>query len=318
MFQRYTIDTQKAADHSALSLKASSWAVCLCILFGANAVAIKFTLTGLGTFTAAAVRFSIAAVTLFLWTRFTHQSIRFRKGQAHQLLIISVLFVSQISLFYVGLSKTFASRGALIVNMVPFLVLLLSHFFTQDDRITLGKLMGILMGFSGILFLFLQKRDISSELRTGDMIIFCATLMWACSAVYTKKIIRHFRPIQMVFYPLLLAVPYLYICAFMFDQPMVNAPGGRVAAAILYQGLVTGSFGFVAWNVLLQRYGAVSLHTFLFIMPVVGVLLGGLLLKEPISGNIITALVLIGAGIFITQVLKKNDTASRPDGDSVG
>lgn len=263
MFQRYGIVAQSESTHRPLSLQASVLAIFLCTLFGANAVAIKFTLTGLGTFTAAAVRFSIAVVAIFLWARFTHQSIRFRKGQAHQLLIISVLFVAQISLFYVGLSKTFASRGALIVNLVPFLVLLLSHFFTRDDRITLGKLLGILMGFSGILFVFLQKRDISGELKTGDMIIFCATLLWACSGVYTKKIIQNYRPFQMVFFPLLFAVPFLYICAFFFDKPMMNAPGGGVVAAILYQGLITGSFGFVAWNMLLQRYGAVSLHTFI-------------------------------------------------------
>jgi len=293
---------------------ASVLAIFLCILFGANAVAIKFALTGLGTFTAAAVRFSIAVVAIFLWARFTHQSIRFRKGQAHQLLIISILFVAQIGLFYSGLSKTYASRGALIVNLVPFLVLLLSHFFTRDDRITPGKLLGIMMGFLGILFLFLQKQDISSELKTGDLLIFCATLLWACSGVYTKRIIQHYRPFQMVFYPLLFAVPLLYICAFLFDKPMIEDPGGSVLAAILYQALITGSFGFVAWNSLLQRYGAVSLHTFIFIMPVVGVLLGGLILKEPISGNILMALAFIGIGIFVTQFSKKADDASGPGG----
>lgn len=307
MFQRYDIVAQKESTHKPLSLLASGLAIFLCALFGANAVAIKFSLTGLGTFTAAAIRFSIAVVAIFLWSRFTHQSIRFRKGQAPQLLIISILFVAQIGLFYVGLSKTFASRGALIVNLVPFLVLLLSHFFTQDDRITLGKLLGILMGFSGILFLFLQKSDISAELKIGDMLIFCSTLLWAGSAVYTKKIIQNYRPLQIAFYPILFALPFLYICAFLFDKPMINAPGGGVLAAILYQGLVTGSFGFVAWNVLLQRYGAVSLHTFIFIMPVVGVLLSGLILKEPITGNILMALALIGTGIFVTQFKRKNE-----------
>jgi drug/metabolite transporter (DMT)-like permease len=301
MFQRYGIVAQNQSSHSALSFKASALAILLCILFGANAVAIKFTLTCMGTFTVAAIRFSIAVVAIFLWTRFTHQSIRFRKGQAHQLLIISALFLAQISLFYLGLSKTLASRGALIVNLVPFLVLLLSHFFTRDDRITPGKMIGILMGLLGILFLFLHKSDVSDELKSGDSIIFCATLLWACNGVYTKKIIKHYHPFQMVLYPLLFAIPFLYVCAFIFDKPMLNTPGGDVVAAILYQGLVTGSFGFVVWNELLQRYGAVSLHTFIFIMPVVGVLLGGLLLKEPITGNILIALALIGTGIFVTQ-----------------
>jgi drug/metabolite transporter (DMT)-like permease len=314
MFQRYGTIAQKESTQRPLSLRASVLAAFLCVLFGSNAVAIKIAMTGLGTFTAAAVRFSIAVLAIFLWTRFTHQSILFKRGQAHQLLIISILFVVQIGLFYNGLSKTFASRGVLIVNLVPFLVLLLSHFFTRDDRITPGKLLGILMGFSGILILFLQKSDISSELRTGDMLIFCATLLWACSGVYTKKIIQNYRPFQLTFYPLLFAVPFLYVCAFLFDKPMMNDPGCNVLAAILYQGLVTGSFGFVVWNVLLQNYGAVSLHTFIFIMPVVGVLLGGLILKEPITGNILMALAFIGLGIFITQFNKKTNYASGPGG----
>ena len=314
MFHRYNIAAQKESNHHSLSLKASALAIFLCVLFGANAVAIKFTLTGLGTFTAAAVRFNVAAVAIFVWAHFTHQPIRVRKGQAHQLFIISILFVSQIGLFYVGLSKTFASRGVLIVNLVPFLVLLLSHFFTQDDRITPGKLLGILMGFSGLLFLFLQKRDISNELKTGDMLIFCATLLWACSGVYTKRINQNYNPFQITFYPILFAVPFLYACAFAFDKHMMTSPGGRVLAAVLYQGLITGSLGFVAWNGLLQRYGAVCLHTFIFIMPVVGVLLGGLMLKEPITGNILMALALIGSGIFVSQFKKKAYFASAASG----
>lgn len=313
MFQRHNYAIQAESTHRPLSLMASIFAIFLCSLFGSNAVAIKFALTGLGTFTAAAVRFSIAVVAIYLWARFTHQPIRFEKGQAHQLLIISILFVAQISLFYVGLSKTYASRGALIVNMVPLLVLLLSHFFTRDDRITFGKFFGILMGFVGILFLFLDKQDISNQLKMGDMLIFCATLLWACSSVYTKKIIKNYRPFQMVFYPILLAIPYLYTAAFFFDQPMINNPGTSVVVAILYQGLITGSFGFVAWNVLLQRYGAVSLHAFIFIMPLVGVVLSGLLLKEPIKGNILMALLLIGSGVFVTQFSKKKEDATITD-----
>lgn len=84
-----------------------------------------------------------------------------------------------------------------------------------------------------------------------------------------------------------------------------------VVAAILFQGLVTGCFGFVVWNVLWQRYGAVSLHTFMLIMLVVGVLLGGLLLEEMITGNNLIALVLIGTGMLVTQF-------SRTVGDALG
>ncbi|MGD9012659.1 MAG: DMT family transporter, partial [Desulfobacterales bacterium] len=72
--------------------------------------------------------------------------------------------------------------------------------------------------------------------------------------------------------------------------------------ALLYQSLVTAAFGFVAWNTLLQKYGAVALHSFIFIMPISGVSLGGLVLGEPITVKILIALALIVAGILIVHL----------------
>ncbi len=69
----------------------------------------------------------------------------------------------------------------------------------------------------------------------------------------------------------------------------------------MYQSLVAASFGYVAWNYLLSRYGATALHSFVFLMPVSGVLFGGLLLGEPFTLNILVALILIMTGIFVVH-----------------
>lgn len=301
MFQRYGFVVSPDDQHQPLSVPASMFAVVLCTLFGANAVALKFTLTGLGIFTAAGARFSIAVTAIYLWTRLTHQSLGLKKGQIHQLLVLTFFFVAQVGLFYSGLNRTYASRGALIINMVPFFVLIISHFFSPEDPITIKKFVGIIMGFAGVVFVFLEKEGITSEFQIGDAIILMATLLWACSGVYTKKIIDQYSPSQIVFYPTLFSLPFLYTGTLLFDAPMLRFVDSRIVLAILYQSLITGSFGFVSWNTLLQKYGAVSLHTFIFIMPVVGVLMGGLMLAEPITKNILMALILIGTGIFITQ-----------------
>jgi len=305
VFEQDEIIERTDSRHRTLSPLASFYALFICTLFGANAVAIKITLTGLGVFTAAGIRFSIAAVAICLWAGVTGQPMRIKQGQVHQLFIIAALFVTQVCLFYLGLSKTYASRGALIVNLVPFFILIISHLFIPEDRITLKKLIGIVMGFAGVAFVFLDKEGIGGEFRTGDVIILAATILWACSGIYTKKIIDDYEPFQLVIYPMLLSIPVFFIAAVLFDATLIGRFSPEVILALLYQGLITGSFGFVAWNLLLQRYGAVSLHTFIFIMPVVGVCLSTLILGEPITGNILIALGLIAAGIFITQVSLK-------------
>jgi drug/metabolite transporter (DMT)-like permease len=171
-----------------------------------------------------------------------------------------MMFTVQLSLFYLGISKSNASRATLMVNLQPFFTLFLAHFFIPGDRITKRKTIGIMLGFAGVAFVFMEKKGVTADFQVGDPKVFCA---------------------------------------------------------LLYQGLVTASFCFVAWITLLQKYGAVALHSFIFIMPVSGVLLGGLVLGEPITVNIIIALLLIVSGILLVNFKQKKPIPLFPLGRNV-
>jgi drug/metabolite transporter (DMT)-like permease len=93
---------------------------------------------------------------------------------------------------------------------------------------------------------------------------------------------------------------------------MVSKLDFKIIGAVLYQSLITATFGFVTWNRLLQKYGAVALHSFVFIMPIAGVALGGLLLGEPITSKILIALALIVVGILIVHWRPKKEAPAYP------
>ena len=288
-------------SNEELTFAAGLFAIFLSILFGSNAVAIKITFSGLGVFTTAAIRFGVAAVAIFLWAKFTGQTIALKKGQLHQVLIFSSLFTVQLSLFYLGLSKSNASRGTLLANLLPFFILFLAHFFIAGDRITRQKFFGILLGFTGVVFMFLDEESLSAGFRTGDLIILLAVVIWSCSTIYLKRVIGTFSPFQLVLYSTMFSVPFFLIEALLWDDSMVFHLDAPVIGALLYQSLITASFGFVAWNTMLKKYGAVSLHAFIFIMPIAGVALGGLILGEPITIKIVLALVFIVSGILVVH-----------------
>ena len=294
--------TKHSPVSQRLSFLSGLFIAFLCFLFGANAVAIKISLTGLGVFTAAVIRFTMAATATFLWALATRQPLTIKRDQIYPLLIISALFAVQLSLFYLGLSKTLASRGTLLANMQPFFVLFLAHVFIPNDLITKRKLFGILTGFSGVVFVFLEKKGLTTDFQIGDVIIFIATFIWAVNAVYTKKILERYQPFQVVLYPALFSLPLFFIEALLWDGQMIFNLDSKVIFALLYQSLATASFGFVAWNTMLRKYGAVSIHSFLFIMPMAGVFLGGLVLGEPITLKILVALGLIVSGISIVNL----------------
>jgi drug/metabolite transporter (DMT)-like permease len=295
-----------------LPLSAMVFTIFLCVLFGSNAVAVKMAFAGVGVFTSAAIRFGIAAMAIYLWARITGRTIALKKGQLHQVLIFSALFTVQLSLFYLGLSKSNASRGTLLSNLLPFFILFLAHFFIPGDRITRRKFFGILLGFTGVVFMFMDEKAIQAGFRTGDIIILCAVTVWSCSTVYLKRIIGTFPPFQVVLYSTMFSVPLFLAEALVWDNAMIFSLDASVIGAILYQSLITASFGFVAWNTLLKKYGAVSLHSFIFIMPIAGVALGGLVLGEPITLKILLALAFIVVGILVVHWQPKKEAPAYP------
>lgn len=299
-------------ENPEFSFFAGILSVFLCILFGSNAVAIKLAFTGVGVFTTAAIRFSIAALAIFLWARVAGQTMGLKKGQYHQVLILAALFVIQLSMFYFGLSKSNASRGTLIANLLPFWVLFLAHFFIPGDRITRRKFLGILLGFGGVAVMFAETKGVTAGFRIGDLIILFATSIWACNVIYLKRIFGTFNPFQVTFYSMVLSVPVFFIEALLWDRSMIFNLNIQVIGAVLYQSLVTAGFGFVAWNTLLQKYGAVALHSFVFLMPIAGVALGGLVLGEPITLKILIALALIVAGILVVHLKPRKEEPVYP------
>jgi drug/metabolite transporter (DMT)-like permease len=288
----------KSGETADLPIMGFFFSAFLSFLFGANTVAIKISLGGLGEFTNAGIRFGMAALIVLIWARLTDEPVRIRKGQLHQFIVLAAIFLVQLSLFYSGLNRTNASRGSLVVNVQPFFVLFLAHFFIPGDRITVRKLVGIALAFTGVSIVLVDPQAAAAGLRIGDLIVLAAAFLWACNGVYTKKVLAGLTPLQVVLYPTLFAAPLFFVEALLSGETMIGRIDTGVVLAVLYQALIATAFGFVAWNVMLRKYGAVAMHSFIFIMPVAGVLLGGWLLGEPITADLLLAMLLIATGIL--------------------
>jgi len=289
------------ATNGGLPLGASLYTMFLCILFGANTVAVKISLTGIGVFTTAGLRFGIAAIVLSLWAACTGKPLAITRRQARQLAPLGIIFFCQLALFNFGQSMTTASHGTLISNVLPFVVMILAHFFIPGERVSLQKVAGLALGFIGVTLLFFDSLAMTGGALKGDMLILLAVMVWACNAVYVKKIIGGFHPLQITLYPMTMTVPVFLLCGYFFDGEMVKSLAAPVINALLYQALVTASFGFVAWNTLIAKYGATTLHSFVFIMPVSGVFLGVAMLGEPVTAHLVTAIILVTVGLLVVN-----------------
>ena len=274
-------------------------AVFLSAAFGANTVAIKISVSGLGPFTTAGIRFLIASLVIFAWARATGRSFQVHRNQVFPLLVIFLLFFSQIGSLYLGIARTNASRAALISNLQPFFVLFLAHVFLPDDRITLRKAVGLILGFAGVCLVFLEREGVAEDFQVGDVLMLLSTSLWAVSTIYLKTVLHRLNPHVIAFYQMVASVPLFFLCGFLWDKRMIGALNAEVVMAVLYQALVAAAFGFIAWNTLLQRHGAVILNSFNFILPMAGVFLAWWLLNEPLTLKILLALLFITAQMLV-------------------
>lgn len=296
---------ESGVKNGDMTLRASFLTAFICFLFGGNTVAIKLSLTGLGAYTTAGIRFAVAAMIILCWAWVKKIPIKINPKQVGQTLILAAVFVVQLSLFYNGMVKTTASHGALISNVLPFFILILAHFFIPGDRITAKKAVGITLGFIGVIILFFDTPDMAYDLKTGDGIILTAVVFWAAGATRVKQIIAEYNFLQITLYPMMFAVPFFFIAGFFWDDRMVGTISGSVLSAMFYQSFITASFGFLVWNSLLQKYGAVAMHSFVFIMPLSGVLLGVLMLGDPVTPHLAASIILIVAGVMVVNIKRR-------------
>ena len=274
----------------------------LCIIFGGNTVAVKTSLSGFGPFTNAGIRFLIASFLVGLWAVCTGRPLKIKRHLWPRVLLLTMLFFTQIVLIYLGMTKTLASRGALISNLQPFFVLIFAHFFIAGDSISWKKFIGIAFGFIGAAFIFFDKKSINSNMLTGDFLIFAATLVWAINAIVTKRIVKDFRPYLLAIVPGFLSFPLFLICGYFFDEKMIFNINAQTLTALFYQSVIAAAIGYVLWTTMVRKYGAVTLHSYIFLMPVSGVFFGGLLLGEPVATlNILFALIFIICGVIIVH-----------------
>lgn len=304
--------TPSDIKNADMTLGATLLTVFLCLLFGGNGVAMKFSYTGLGTFTAAGIRFTLASALLVCWSLYRNIPLRLTRTQWRLILVQSLIFCFQVGCFHLGLAHTTASHAAIISNALPFLVLILAHFFIPGDRITLKKGVGILIGFSGVVILFFDRPGLGSGIHKGDIITVMAVLCWSVSAAYIKRINEHFHAVQITLFQTVIAIPAFFICGWFLDGGMVTQVTPKVAGAVLYMGAVTAGFGFVAWNTMLKKFGASVLHSFVFIIPLAGVTFGVLFLDEPVTPHLLSAVVCIVTGILIVNLRRRRKTLVLP------
>ena len=276
------------------------------ILWGGTWVAGRVLGRSMGPFSSAFLRFALASVFLvFLTARIEGRIPRLTRANLPWLLTLAATgILSYNVLFFAGLQRIPAGRASLISASIPAVVALFSGLFFKE-AFTLSKVTGIVVAFTGVSVIVSGGNPLALAARppsTGDLCIFGCVLTWAAYTLAGKKAMEQVPPFASVTWSCLLGAAMLLPLALAHGllRDMATAGPGAWALLLFFGFLATG-FGFSWYYEGVQAIGPTRAGIFINLVPVLAVLLGWLLLGEPLSPSLATGGCCVLLGVWLTN-----------------
>ncbi|MBT4003261.1 MAG: EamA family transporter [Chloroflexi bacterium] len=192
--------------------------------------------------------------------------------------------------------------ASVLNGSVPLFSVILAHFYLTDDRLNWMKMIGVLVGFSGVVVLV--YKDIQSGIQNnllGQGAVLLAAIFYAISSVYIRKNTKGIDTIVQAILPLMAADLFLVISAPLiggnFEMPTLP----MTWVAVLWLGLVGSCVAYLLYYYLIHSVGPSRATMVTFTFPVIGVILGVSFLGEPLHWNLALGCFLVIASIMIVN-----------------
>ncbi|HEX5093031.1 MAG TPA: DMT family transporter [Burkholderiales bacterium] len=287
-------------DSGRLDARASGLAILAMAILGGSYTAGKIALHDLPVFGLLALRMAITTVTLGAYAALTRLPLlQTGRSAAYVLAQTGFFLVSQVSLF-IGLTMTGAGRAAILFNMQPFFTLLLLPLWVPAERIGLRRWLGTIAAFGGVALVLVERGTAGGSLL-GDALCLLAALGWSGNVILNKRMPREVNSAALIFWNVAAAIPVVAVLALALEGGATWHFSASAVASLLYLGVVAAGLGFVLIVWLVRSYSASRVNVFVFLSPVFGVLIGWLLLAEPISLQQALGALGVAAGILIVS-----------------
>jgi drug/metabolite transporter (DMT)-like permease len=274
----------------------------LCFLWGGSFISVKVCLQGIPPLGLAALRFVVVALCLVPYLRLKGTGLWFGREAFGWLAASGLLLCVQMVMLFVGMQFTTAGRASILLNVQPFFVLLVAHYFLDRDPMTARKVVGMTVALAGIVVLFADRWTATEPWGlVGDSLIVLSALGWAIQIVLLKRPLRSLPPEGVVAWQSFFVAGVVGVLALALEGGDGYHITPTLVVAFLYLALVAAAFCFVVYTHLVQRTLATQLHSFIFLTPVFGVMGGALILGEAVGWPVLAGLAGVAAGIIIVN-----------------
>ena len=275
----------------------------LSIFWGGHPTALKVAMPYAPPIRQGWMRFLVSGIVIFIWARYKKISLIPKKNEFKPLFQLGILFSAQLLFLNIGVSKTSASSSIILNSTYPIWVIILSHFFIKEDKMTLLKFFGVIIAYSGIVVTYFDSIGNSSYLM-GNSLCLISGFLLGVRTIFLAKNSESISPLKLLMSQALFGTIIFILLSTIFesDPYMISV---ILILSILYQGAVVAGFNFITNIWLLKNYKPSEVTVIRLSEPLFGILIGWVILREEIG-----ILVLAGAFMVIlgSMIVRKNSS----------
>ena len=271
-------------------------------MWGSSYLFIKIAVDSFGTFTLIALRLVIGAAFLWVAFRLNGTSLpRERRIYGHLIVMALINITIPFALITWAERSVDSALAAILNATVPLLVIVIAPMFLPDEPIRINGVVGLAIGFIGVVLLVSPGLMSASGDLAGSIALLGSSLAYALGNVYSRRNVRGLAPLIPAVFQVSIAFVIVAILALVLEHPWTARPDIGDWFSVVWLGVFGSGAAYILYFRLLGRWGATRTSLVAYLLPVYGIVLGFLVLNEPIDLTLIAGTALVIAGVALVN-----------------
>ena len=275
--------------------------ILLALIWASAFFNIKIATYSFGPITIAFLRVFFGAIPVLLLCYYKKIKIEAFSKDWHWFAMIG--FINLVAPFFLiayGVQSVQSNLAAILMSTTPLSSTVLGHFYTKNEKFNFIKTIGILIGFSGILYLFSDNILINENNFFSAILILLGSTCYVIGGVLTLKISKKKNENvtgSILVWAVLILIPIVSIV----EQPWNVSPRLDSTISVIYLGLVSTGIAWLLRFRILVNNGLIFQSQVSYLIPIFGTILSYIFLKELITLKVLISLIAVSVGIYFVR-----------------
>ena len=279
--------------------------IVLGFLWGSSYLFIKIGIdAGLQPFTLVALRLLIGLALLVAVVVIAREALPTERRMYEHLVVMGFFSVAlPFMLITWAETSVDSSLAAVLTGAVPLFVIPFAAFLLPAERVTLNGVIGIVVGLIGVAIIVgFDPASVGGGELLPELALIGAAASYAIGGVYARRNVHGLRPMIPALFQVAFALVMTGIPALLVERPWERGLAPEAILAVLWLGLLGSGSAYLVFFRLLRSWGATRTSLVAYLLPIWGIVLGAIVLAEPIHTSLLIGTALVISGIWLVNL----------------